>query len=193
VIGAIVGVLVVVWTRWRGQRKDKAGVVVLAVVLIAIALTSWSESLLRARRVAGETDHFELSHQPLGRCVRLVPATSALRVRADVLTRAVPRHHRPRRRTQRIGQLLIDTGILGAVTWLALLAAILIIAMRLSLTSPGLQSRDRCMILALTLAMIANAVFTEGLGAPANVTCTWLFVINAWLNLAGHRSDGEQP
>jgi hypothetical protein len=53
VIGAIVGVLVVVWTRWRGQRKDEARVV-LAVVLIAIALTSWSESLLRARRVAGE-------------------------------------------------------------------------------------------------------------------------------------------
>jgi hypothetical protein len=34
VIGAIVGVLVVVWTRWRGQRKDEAGVV-LPVVLIA--------------------------------------------------------------------------------------------------------------------------------------------------------------
>jgi exopolysaccharide production protein ExoQ len=88
--------------------------------------------------------------------------------------------------------LLIDTGILGALTWRALLAAILI-TMRLSLTSPGLQSRDRCMILALTLAMIANAVFTEGLGAPANVACTWLFVINAWLNLARRRSEGEQP
>jgi hypothetical protein len=89
--------------------------------------------------------------------------------------------------------LLTDTGILGALTWLVLLAAILITAMCLSLTSPGLQSRDRRMILALTLAMIANSMFTEGLGAPANVTCTWLFVINAWLNLAGHRSDGEQP
>lgn len=46
-IGAIVGVLVVVWTRLRGQRKDEARVA-LAVVLIAIALTSSSavESLL---------------------------------------------------------------------------------------------------------------------------------------------------
>jgi glycosyltransferase involved in cell wall biosynthesis len=65
VIGAIVGVLVVVWTRWRGQRKDEAGVV-LAVVLIAIALTSSSaiESLL-ALRVAGETVHFEHPAEPL--------------------------------------------------------------------------------------------------------------------------------
>jgi exopolysaccharide production protein ExoQ len=65
--------------------------------------------------------------------------------------------------------LLIDTGILGALIWLALLAAILITAMHLSVTLPGLQSRDRCTILALTLALIANSVFTQGLGAPANV------------------------
>jgi hypothetical protein len=34
------------------------------------------------------------------------------------------------------------------------------------------------------LAMIANSVFTQELGAPANAACTWLFIVIAWLNLA---------
>lgn len=41
VLGAIVGVLVLVWTRWRGQRKVEVGVVG-AVALIAVALTTSS-------------------------------------------------------------------------------------------------------------------------------------------------------
>jgi O-antigen ligase len=87
--------------------------------------------------------------------------------------------------------LLMDTGILGALTWLALLAAILLTATRLSRSRPGFQV-DRGMILALTLGMIANSVFTEGLGAPANVACTWLFVIVAWVNLTVKRSEGAR-
>jgi hypothetical protein len=194
VLGAIVGILVVVWTRWRGQRKVEAGVV-LAVVLIAIALTSSSaiesffargESLARLSTLNSRTDlwgyAFDLfpQHPLYG-----FGLTSSRGLFLDTI--GLGGGHNA------VINLLIDTGALGAFIWLALLAAILITTMRLSRTRTGLASRDRCVILALTLAMIANSVFTEGLGAPANVSCTWLFVIIAWLNLAVNRSAGEQP
>jgi O-antigen ligase len=194
VLGAIVGILVVVWTRWRGQRKVEAGVV-LAVVLIAIALTSSSaiesffargESLATLSTLNSRTDlwgyAFDLfpQHPLYG-----FGLTSSRGLFLDTI--GLGGGHNA------VVNLLIDTGALGAFTWLALLAALLITTMRLSRTRTGPASRDRCLILALTLAMIANSVFTEGLGAPANVACTWLFVIIAWVNLAVNRSAGEQP
>jgi O-antigen ligase len=192
VIGAIVGVLVVVWTRWRGQRKVEAGVV-LAVVLIAIALTSSAaiesffargESLDRLATLNSRTDlwayAFDLfpQHPLYG-----FGLTASRGLFLDSI--GLGGGHNA------LVNLLMDTGILGALTWLALLSAILLTTTRLSRSRPGFQV-DRGMILALTLGMIANSVFTEGLGAPANVACTWLFVIVAWVNLTVKRSEGER-
>jgi exopolysaccharide production protein ExoQ len=192
VVGAIVGVLVVVWTRWRGQRKVEAGVV-LAVVLIAVALTSSNaiesffargESLQRLASLNSRTDlwgyAFELfpQHPLYG-----FGLTSSRGLFLDSI--GLGGGHNA------LVNLLVDTGILGALTWLALLGAILLTTTRLSRSRPGFQV-DRAMILALTLAMIANSVFTEGLGAPANVACTWLFVIVAWVNLTVKRAEGER-
>jgi exopolysaccharide production protein ExoQ len=192
VIGAIVGVLVLVWTRWRGQRKVEAGVV-LSVVLIAIALTSSAaiesffargESLDRLASLNSRTDlwgyAFELfpQHPLYG-----FGLTASRGLFLDSI--GLGGGHNA------LVNLLMDTGILGALTWLALLATILLTTTRLSRSRPGFQV-DRGMILALTLAMIANSVFTEGLGAPANVACTWLFIIVAWVNLTVKRAEGER-
>ncbi|WP_370949024.1 O-antigen ligase family protein [Amycolatopsis sp. cg5] len=179
VIGAIVGVLLVVWTRWRGQRKVEAGVV-LAVVLITIALSSSSaiesffargESLAKLSTLNSRTDlwgyAFELFPQhPLYGFG--LTASRGLFLESIGLGGG---HNA-------LVNLLMDTGILGAACWLALLAAVLLAARRLSLPV------ERMMILSALPAMIANSVFTEGLGAPANVGCTWLFVLAAWVNVA---------
>jgi O-antigen ligase len=191
VIGAIVGVLVVVWTRWRGQRKVEAGVV-FAVVLIAVALTSSSaiesffargESLERLATLNSRTDlwgyAFDLfpQHPVYG-----FGLTASRGLFLDTI--GLGGGHNA------LVNLLMDTGIVGSLSWLALLVVILFTAMRVSRRRTGVQV-DRGMILALVLAMIANSVFTEGLGAPANVACTWLFVIVAWLNLTVSRAEGE--
>lgn len=184
VIGAIVGILVVVWTRWRGQRKVEAGII-LAVVLITIALTSSSaiesffargESLEKLSTLNSRTDlwgyAFELFPQHPLYGFGLTASRGLF-----LTTIGLGGGHNA------LVNLLIDTGIVGTLSWLALLATIVVTAAKLSRTHSGLQA-DRGMILALMLTMIANSVFTEGLGAPANIACTWLFVVIAWLSLA---------
>jgi O-antigen ligase len=191
VIGAIVGAIVVVWTRWRGQRKVEAGVVA-AVALIAVALTSSSaiesffargESLERLATLNSRTDLWGYAFQLFPQHpVYGFGLTASRGLFLDVI--GLGGGHNA------LVNLLMDTGIVGSLSWLALLAVILLTAARIPRGRAGVQV-DRGMILALTLAMIANSVFTEGLGAPANVACTWLFVIVAWLNLAIGPAEGK--
>jgi exopolysaccharide production protein ExoQ len=191
VIGAIVGVLVVVWTRWRGRRKVEAGVV-LAVVLIAVALTSSSviesffargESLARLATLNSRTDLWGYAFQLFPQHpVYGFGLTASRGLFLDAI--GLGGGHNA------LVNLLMDTGIVGSLVWLALLGMILLSATRVRGNRLGAQV-DRGLILALTLAMIANSVFTEGLGAPANVACTWLFVLVAWTNLTVSHAENE--
>jgi O-antigen ligase len=189
VLGAITGILVLVWTRWRGRRKVEAGVV-LAVVLIAIALSSSSaiesffargESAARLASLNSRTDlwgyAFELfpEHPLYG-----FGLTASRGLFLDSI--GLGGGHNA------AVNLLMDTGLFGLLCWLALLATMLVTAHRLTRGRPGLTA-DRCLVLALLLGLIVNSVFTEGLGAPANVACTWLFVLCAWLAVAGRPAE----
>jgi O-antigen ligase len=194
VIGAIVGVFVVVWTRWRGQRKVEAGIVA-AVLLVVFALTSSSviesffargESLERLSTLNSRTDLWAYAfslfpeHPIYG-----FGLTASRGLFLDTI--GLGGGHNA------LVNILIDTGLVGALIWAALLVVILWTASKLAknTTRPELRV-DRGIILAVMLCLIADSVFTQELGAPANVACTWLFVIVAWLNLAA-RPGAEQP
>lgn len=186
VIGAIVGVFVVVWTRWRGQRKVEAGVVV-AVLLVIFALTSSSaiesffargESLQRLSTLNSRTDLWAYAfnlfpeHPLYG-----FGLTASRGLFLDAI--GLGGGHNA------LVNILIDTGLVGALIWAALLVVILRSASKLAKNTQRPELRvDRGIILAVMLCLLADSVFTQELGAPANVACTWLFVVVAWLNLA---------
>ncbi|MGH3620722.1 MAG: O-antigen ligase family protein, partial [Sciscionella sp.] len=79
--------------------------------------------------------------------------------------------------------LLLDTGVIGVTVWLVLLVVLIGSALRITPAAPELRL-DRIMSLAVMLSMIAESIFVEGLGAPANVACTWLFLMVAWADAA---------
>jgi exopolysaccharide production protein ExoQ len=186
VLGAIAGILVLIWTRWRGRRKVEVGVVS-AVVLIAVVLTTSSaiesffargESVAQLSTLNSRTDLWAFAFDRFAQHPLYGYGLTASRgLFLDSI--GLGGGHNA------LVNLLVDTGLLGALAWLALLACALLTAHRLIRLRPAPRA-DRCLILAVLFAMITNSVFTEGLGAPANVLCTWLFVLIAWISTAVH-------
>lgn len=183
VLGAIVGVLVLVWTRWRGQRKVEVGVVG-AVALIAVALTTSSaiedffargESAARLASLNSRTNLWGFAFERFAEHPLYgFGLTSSRGLFLEQI--GLGGGHNA------LVNLLVDTGLLGALAWIALLGCMLLAAHRLR--RHGAPSADRTILLALMFALLADSVFVEGLGAPANVLCTWLFVLVAWISLA---------
>lgn len=188
VLGVLVGILVLVWTRWRGQRKVEVGVV-MAIVLIAVALATSAaiesffvrgESVEQLSTLNSRTNLWSYAFERFGQHPLYgFGLTSSRGLFLDSI--GLGGGHNA------LVNLLVDTGLIGVLVWLALLVWVLITARRLARLRPAPRA-DRGMILALILTMIVNSVFTEGLGAPANVLCTWLFVIIAWLSILSRRT-----
>ncbi|SFQ52213.1 O-antigen ligase [Amycolatopsis arida] len=187
VAGAVVGVLVVLWTRWRGRRRVEAALVSTTVLVVAVlgagrwieAYFARGESAERLATLNSRTDLWEYAIELFARQPLYGYGLTASRGLF----------------LERIGlggghnalvNLLVDTGTVGALVWLALLAALLVTALRLARTRPALRV-ERMVVLSVLLAMLANSVFTEGMGAPATALCTWLFVLLAWVAVA-HRT-----
>jgi exopolysaccharide production protein ExoQ len=192
VIGALTGIFVVVWTRWRGQRKVEAGIVA-AVLLVIFALSSSSviesffargESLEKLSTLNSRTDLWAYAfslfpeHPLYG-----FGLTASRGLFLDTI--GLGGGHNA------LVNILIDTGLAGALVWAALLVMVLRSASRLAKNTARPELRvDRGIILAVMLCLMADSVFTQELGAPANVACTWLFVIVAWVNLATRPGTG---
>jgi O-antigen ligase len=184
VLGAAVGVLAVIWTRWRGSRKIEVGVV-LAIVLAAVALTSSSaiESFFArgesTAQLASLNSRTELWQQALALFPQHPLYGFGLSSTRGLFleTIGLGGGHNA------LINLLVDTGVLGALTWLALLAGILLAAARITALDSQLWM-DRIVILSLLLSLITSSVFAESLGAPANVACAWLFLLWSWADAA---------
>jgi exopolysaccharide production protein ExoQ len=196
VFGAAFGVLVVVWTRWRGSRKIEVGVI-LIVVLAAVALIATSsiesffergESLQQLSTLNSRTDLWS-------EALALFPQhplygfglTTSKGLFLDTI--GLGGGHNA------FMNLLIDTGAIGVTVWLVLLVVLIGSALRITPAAQELRL-DRIMILAVMLSMIAESIFVEGLGAPANVACTWLFLMVAWADTATRSQrfgDQDQP
>ncbi|MQA07260.1 MAG: hypothetical protein GEU98_01690 [Pseudonocardiaceae bacterium] len=191
VFGAAVGVLVVLWTRWRGSRKLEVGMVLGALGLIAGLA---APSMILEFFVRGESTE------------QLASLNSRTELWAQAFTLAGERPLYGYGLTASRGlfldtiglggghnafvNLLVDTGVIGVLAWLALVAAVLITATR-RLRLYAEMRVDRIIILAVLSAMLANSIFTEDLGAPATVASTWLFVLLAWVTSTSHARTHE--
>ncbi|MBB5158572.1 O-antigen ligase family protein [Saccharopolyspora phatthalungensis] len=186
-LGAIVGGLVIAGLRWRGSRRLEIAVA-LSVALVTVWLAAGS--LIESFFVRGENAE------------RLASLNSRTDLWAYALEAFLQRplygHGLSASRglfLDEIGlggghnglvNLLVDAGLLGAAVWLLLLGCIFTGAFALRNQRPE-PRLDRMLILALLSGLFANSMFTQGLGAPANVACTWLFLLAAWTSMAGRR------
>lgn len=193
VLGAAVGVAVVLWTRWRGARKLE--VVALGTVFVAMIAVSGAEaieqyfargeSVDRLASLNARTDLWEHAFELVAQHPLYGYGLTASRG-LFLESMGLGGGHNA------LVNLLVDTGLLGALLWLALLAGIGIAASRL-LRSTGASRVDGILVLAVLLGMIANSVFTEGLGSPANASFTWLYLLLAWVLLARGATTSRSP
>lgn len=77
---------------------------------------------------------------------------------------------------------LVDTGIVGAVSWLVLMVTVIVTAARVP-AGVAAGRWDRALILGLMAFLAIDSVFTEGPAAAANVASTWLLILVAWVEV----------
>lgn len=184
VLGAAAGVLLVVWNRWQGSRRIEVAVLVSAV-LIVVGLT-FSETIEEffargesASQLATLNSRTELWSQALA----LVPQhplygfglTASRGLFLDTI--GLGGGHNA------VINLLVDSGLLGLLAWLALLGGIAFAAVRIGRGARQLWT-DRMIILSLLGSLTVSSIFTESLATQANVACTWLFLLWAWADTA---------
>jgi O-antigen ligase len=180
-LGALVGILVVVATRWRGIRKLEIALVG-CVGLVAVALVASPEIgafIARGESTAQlETLNFrtDLWSQALADFAQHPLYGFGFTADRGLFldTTGLGGGHNA------IINLLVDTGLVGTAVWFALLISMVGTAYRLR---PRGMSTDRGLVLGILLGMFVNSMFTDELGAPANAMCTWLFVLLAWISI----------
>jgi exopolysaccharide production protein ExoQ len=87
--------------------------------------------------------------------------------------------------------VLVELGLVGLATWVALLAALIVGVRRLPIRgSPELRV-DRALVLGVITFLVVDGIVYEGPGAVTNVAGTWLFVCIAWLAVARRYVDDQ--
>lgn len=186
-VGALVGIMIVVATRWRGIRKLEialVGGVALGGVVLAFAprITAFiarGESAAQLETLNFRTDLWSQALADFAQHPLYGYGFTADRGLFLNSTGLGGGHNA-------IINLLVDTGVVGTAVWFALLVAIGLTAYRLR---PRGMATDRGIVLGLLIGMFANSMFTDELGAPANAMCTWLFVLLAWAGIMRAAKD----
>ena len=180
-LGAVVGIVVVVATRWRGIRKLEIallGGIALGGAALALgpqitAFVARGESAAQLATLNFRTDLWSQALADFAQHPLYGFGFTADRGLFLDTTGLGGGHNA-------IINLLVDTGLVGTAVWFALLIGIGATAYRLR---PRGMATDRTLVLALLVGMFANSMFTDELGAPANAMCTWLFVLLAWVGI----------
>ncbi|HEY4459666.1 MAG TPA: O-antigen ligase family protein [Pseudonocardiaceae bacterium] len=180
-IGALVGIVIVIATRWRGIRKLEialVGAVGLGGVVLALApeITAFiarGESAAQLETLNFRTDLWSQALADFAQHPLYGFGFTADRGLFLDTTGLGGGHNA-------IINLLVDTGLVGTAVWFALLIGLGLTTYRLR---PRGMATDRGIVLALLVGMFANSMFTDELGAPANAMCTWLFVLLAWVGI----------
>lgn len=192
VIGAAVGVAVLLWVRWRGAAKLE----VIAVGSVFVALIAVSgldlleqyfargESADRLATLNARTDLWALALERFAERPLYGHGLAASRG-LFLETIGLGGGHNA------LVNLLVDAGVVGALAWLAVVAAIGIVARRLLRTN-GPARVDGIIVLSVLSGMVANSLFTEGMGAPANVSFSWLYLLLAWVAPARTAEAGDR-
>ncbi len=192
VAGCLVGVLVLLLAL-RGGRAMLELQIVLIVVVIAVALsagghvvdyfergeTSAQISTLNSRTEVWSTAKTAFEQKPMfGYGV-----TSSRGLFYDSLNLGGGHNAAV--------NVIVELGIVGLATWLALLFALILGIRRLPIRAfPGLRV-DRALMLGVMTFLIVDGVFYEGLGATTNVASTWFFMCIAWLIVARRNTNQE--
>ncbi len=74
----------------------------------------------------------------------------------------------------------VDLGLLGLVVWVSLLLSVVLLVVRVPATAPAGAGVDRALLLAVIAFLVVGGIFFEGLGAVANIAANWLFLGVAW-------------
>lgn len=183
-LGAVMGVTAVLWTRWQGSRKIEAAVVA-AIVIVLVLLTSWSaiedffvrgESASRLASLNSRTYLWELAMQHVADNPLYGAGLTATRG-LFLESMGLGGGHNA------FVNVLVEIGVVGTAVWLALLAAIAAAAVRLTRHVAHVRV-DGIIAVAVLSGLIVNSIFTEELGASANFAFTWLYVFAAWMIVA---------
>ena len=193
IAGAVVGVLLVLWSLRQGRRRLDLAAVVIGVVSVA--------ALVGASAVQSFLTRGESAAQLASLNSRTTLWTAALHAFAEnplygyglgasrglfLATIGLGGGHNA------LINVLVDAGLAGALCWLALLTTLVVAVVRVPYAADGVTV-DRALMLGVIGFLLTDSVFTEGLGAAANVASTWLFVIVGWTDLLLNRAAGVRP
>jgi exopolysaccharide production protein ExoQ len=73
-----------------------------------------------------------------------------------------------------------DLGVVGLVSWAAMIAAVLVAAVRSSGDGQHDVTADRALVIGIVSFLLVDGMFYEGLGGPTNVAITTFYVCVAW-------------
>ena len=180
-LGALVGIVIVIATRWRGIRKLEIGLLAgIGLGGVALALGPQITAFVARGESAAQLETLNFRTDLWGQALADFAAHPlyGFGFTADrglfLDTTGLGGGHNA------IINLLVDTGLVGTAVWFALLIGMAVTTYRLR---PRGMATDRGLVLALLVGMFANSMFTDELGAPANAMCTWLFVLLAWVGI----------
>ncbi|SFD76584.1 O-antigen ligase [Actinopolyspora alba] len=182
-LAAAVGSVVALWIRWRGTRRLEItaflSVGVLTVVLAAApAIAGFftrGHSMSRLLTLNARTELWGYALEAFGQRPLYGHGLSATRgLFLDEI--GLGGGHNA------VINLLVNTGLLGLIVWSALVIGIFVNTTRAKRLRPEPRA-DRTVIISVTLGMLANSVFAESLGAPANASAVWLLMLAAWAGM----------
>ena len=74
----------------------------------------------------------------------------------------------------------VDLGLLGLLVWGGLLLSVVVLVARVPYADPRGAGVDRALVLSVITFLLVGGIFSEGLGAVANIAANWLFLLVAW-------------
>ncbi len=188
--GAVVGVLLVLWSLRQGRRRIDLAAVVIGVVSVAALVGASAVQSFLTR--GGSTQELTTLNS------RTTLWTLALDAFAQKPLYGYGLGASRGLFLDSIGlggghnaliNVLVDAGLVGAVSWLALLATLVVAVVRLPYATDGVTV-DRALMLGLIGFLLTDSVFTESLAAAATVASSWLFVLVGWTELVRDRAAG---
>ncbi|ASU78154.1 O-antigen ligase domain-containing protein [Actinopolyspora erythraea] len=189
-LAAAVGSVAALWIRWRGARRLEItaflSVGALAAVLAAApAIAGFftrGHSMSRLMTLNARTELWSHALEAFAQRPLYGHGQSATRgLFLDAM--GLGGGHNA------VINLLVNSGVLGLIAWSALVLGIFVNSARAKRLTPEPRV-DRTIIISVSLGMLANSVFTEALGAPANAAAVWLLMLAAWASMLRDETYG---
>lgn len=181
-VGAVAGAVVLGGLRYRGRRRIE---VVFMTILVGSIAATWGGARLAAYFARGETvsqlatisDRTGLWSLAWG-AIQQQPVfgwgTGASRGIFLDETGLGGGHNA-------LVNVAVDLGAIGVLVWVSLLLTLVITTWRFPVTGAHGIACDRALILSVVAFLVVDGGTFEGLGAMANESNTWLFVLVAWV------------